>query len=95
MAGYGLQQQCQGKRAVHKQVAVAFDVARILSVKVDEVGVERQRRVPEEQRARWCEFVREVWFALRCCRLSARCCNGYRAQRTPEIFGRRELTSSH
>jgi hypothetical protein len=33
---------------MHKQVSVAFDVVRILSVKMDEVGVERQRRVPEK-----------------------------------------------
>jgi hypothetical protein len=67
---------------MHKQVSVAFDVVRILSVKMDEVGIERQRRVPEEQRARWRECMREVWFALWCCSLSARCRNGYRAQRT-------------
>jgi hypothetical protein len=79
---------------MHKQISVAFDVVCILSVKMDEVGVKGQRRVPEEQRARWCKCMREVWFSLRCCSLLARCCSGYRTRHTLEIFGGSQLASS-
>jgi hypothetical protein len=48
MASHDLQQQCQREWAVDEQISVAFDIARIVAVEMDEVGVERQCRIPEE-----------------------------------------------
>lgn len=61
VAGDGMKHEGEGEWPVYEQVAMALDGAGILAVEVDEVGVERQRRVAEQQRARGRQCVREVW----------------------------------
>ena len=46
-----------------KQVTVAFHIARIIRVKVNEVSVECQSRVVEEKCPSRCESMRKVWVA--------------------------------
>ena len=50
----------QRQRAVDEQIAVAFDVATVLGVEMDSVGVPREGGVAEEEGGRGCEGVREL-----------------------------------
>jgi hypothetical protein len=44
-----LQQQCQRERTVNEQIAVSFDFPSIVSVEMNQVGVECQRGVAEQK----------------------------------------------
>jgi hypothetical protein len=54
---------------MHKQVAVAFDVASVFWVEMNGVGIECEGGVAEEESPSGCEGVRELRLA-RCCNAS-------------------------
>ena len=66
MRGQGVEHQRERERAVYEEVAVTFDVPSVCRIEVQQVRVERQRRVSEEEGARGRQGVREVGILQRC-----------------------------
>ena len=61
-----LQDKRQRKWAVDKQVTMAFNITSVVSIKVDEMGIERKSGIAEEKGTSRSEGMRKVGLARRC-----------------------------
>lgn len=72
MAGHELHHECEGERAMDKEIAMPFDRAGVLAIKMDGVGVEGEGREAEEKRGSGRKRMGELG-AARGCSLVSRC----------------------